>query len=111
MELLETICEVTKEASEILKKGFGTVLDIKTKEGHQNLVTQYDLASQEAIINRLKKAFPTHRFLAEEGEVNDLPSDEVLWIIDPLDGTVNFAHGIPNFAISIAAAIGNEVIA
>jgi len=111
MQLLDTAIEVAKGASALLKKGFGTSFDIHSKEGKQNLVTEYDLASQSYILDKLKKAFPHHRFLAEENGAQEAPSDEVLWIIDPLDGTVNFAHGLPFFAISIAAAKGKEIIA
>ena len=111
MKLLDTAIEVASGASALLKKGFGTSFEIQSKEGKQNLVTEYDLASQAYIINELKKAFPKHHFLAEENGAQEAPSDEILWIIDPLDGTVNFAHGIPFFAISIAAAKGKEIVA
>ena len=110
MNLLEVAKEVAKEAGEILRKGFGTAFQIESKEGKQNLVTEYDHASQDFIIAQIKKAFPTHTFLAEEGDVKEGPSDQILWIIDPLDGTVNFAHEVPFFAVSIAAAKGKEIV-
>lgn len=111
MNLLDTAIEVAQGASHILKQGFGTTFEIDSKEGRQNLVTEYDLASQNYLIETLKKAFPSHHFLAEEGDWKQGPSDEILWIIDPLDGTVNFAHGVPLFALSIAAAKGSEIVA
>ena len=112
MNLLETAKEVALEAGALLKKGFGTHFKMDTKEvGRQNLVTEYDIASQKLILDRMSKAFPSHHFLAEEGNVKAPPSDEILWIIDPLDGTVNFAHGVPIFAVSIAAARGKEILA
>lgn len=98
------------EAGELLKRGFGTHFMISSKEGHQNLVTEYDLLSQELIINRLKKRFPEHQFLAEEGQSPESFSKEVIWIIDPLDGTVNFARGIPAFSVSIAAMLNGEIV-
>jgi len=98
------------EAGELLLEGLDTHFQIETKEGKQNLVTEYDTASQKLIIEKIQKTFPNHHFLAEEDNVKAAPSDEILWIIDPLDGTVNFAHGIPHFAVSIAAARGSEIL-
>ncbi|NGX37575.1 MAG: Inositol-1-monophosphatase [Chlamydiae bacterium] len=111
MDLLTTAKKAALEAGDLLKQGFGTSFQIESKEGKQNLVTEYDLSSQKLIVEILKGAFPTHHFLAEEGDLKQMPSDEILWIIDPLDGTVNFAHNIPLFAVSIAAARGNEILA
>lgn len=110
MNLLTVAKEVAVSAGDILKKGFGTSFKIDSKEGKQNLVTEYDNAAQDWIILQIKKAFPSHTFLAEEGDIKDTPTDEIHWIIDPLDGTVNFAHEIPFFAVSIAAAKGNEIL-
>ncbi len=67
----------------------------------QGLVSIADLDSEIAIVNQIKKEFPSHSFLGEESHSDDLNSDQ-LWVIDPLDGTNNFAHGIPHFAVSIA---------
>ena len=102
-------------AGEILRTGFGTCFNIENKEGKNNLVTEYDIRAQEAIIKSIKAEFPSHIFLAEEEneDINYDPinaTDEVRWIIDPLDGTVNFAHSIPIFSVSIAAELHNEVI-
>ena len=69
-----------------------------------NLVTQADLESEEIIFGRLHDAFPDHRFLREEGESTGTAEDDHLWVIDPLDATNNYAHGIPHFSISIAYA-------
>ncbi len=70
-----------------------------------DLVTQADLESQEAIRNELLKAFPDHAFRGEEGEYSDTQSlPEWTWIVDPLDGTANFVHGLNGFAVSIALA-------
>lgn len=92
-----------------LKKGFEGALSIEHKSGKHNLVTQYDLISEEIITSMIEKTFPSHSILAEEGgEKNN--HDEITWIIDPLDGTVNFAHGIPIFSISIAASIKEDIL-
>ena len=66
-----------------------------------NLVTDADRAAEQCIIDRLKARFPSHRFLAEERGRSQEAQSPYLWIIDPLDGTTNFAHGYPAYCISI----------
>lgn len=105
-----TAIQAALSAGELLRKGFGSIFEIGSKEGHQNLVTEYDKRSESQIIGMISKVFPHHDFLAEESCPSTTAKREVLWIIDPLDGTVNFAHQIPIFSISIAAAIGNEIV-
>lgn len=96
-------------AGEILRKGFGTQMKFETKEGRHNLVTEWDNKAEESIIESIKAHFPDHAFLAEEsGESGE--KGGIQWIIDPLDGTVNFAHKIPMFSISIAAVSQNDVL-
>lgn len=103
--------EAALNAGELLLSGFGTKHSISLKEGNQNLVTEYDISSQKLIISILKKQFPDHQFLGEEDkEVTNLNSSKIVWIIDPLDGTVNFARSIPVFSVSIAAALGTEIL-
>lgn len=68
---------------------------------YEGIVTQADVESENAIVARIKQDFPNHAFLAEEVH-SDSVQAEHLWIIDPLDGTNNFAHGIPHFAVSVA---------
>ena len=96
-------------AGDELKRGFQTSYSITTKPGKHNLVTYYDTLAEEIILSMIHKEFSDHSILAEEsGE--SLKSGSVTWIIDPLDGTVNFAHNIPVFSVSIAAAVDNEVV-
>lgn len=97
-------------AGDILKVGFGTNFNISNKEGRNNLVTEYDNKAEDAIIAKIKSVFPEHSFLAEESGNSGNLEAEYLWIIDPLDGTVNFAHNMPIFSVSIAFAIrvGNK---
>lgn len=98
-------------AGELLVRGFGTTFNISSKEGMQNLVTEYDNAAQELIISNLQKNFPEHQFLGEEDKKKQtIDSQKIVWIIDPLDGTVNFARSIPIFAVSIAAALGKDIL-
>lgn len=91
------------EAGFALKQGFGTEFEISAKPGRQNIVTQYDHLSEKIILDKIKENFPSHTILAEEGGLSQkIDSETPLWIVDPLDGTSNFAHQIPLFSISVA---------
>lgn len=96
-------------AGELLRQGFGTQFAISSKEGRHNLVTEYDHLSEKEIIAFIKQQVPASSFLAEESGSSG-KKEEILWIIDPLDGTVNFAHQIPVFSVSIAAQKGDDII-
>lgn len=109
-DLLDIAQKAALEAGEMLKDGFGTSFRIDNKEGRHNLVTEYDHKAEELIINRIKSAFPNHIFLAEESGATGAPAETVRWIIDPLDGTVNFAHSIPIFCVSIGAEQAGELL-
>lgn len=93
--------EAALQAGEILRVGFGTSFSIVHKEGRHNLVTEYDHLSEKSILSFLKQHVPDSSFLAEESGESGASSENV-WIVDPLDGTVNFAHQIPVFSVSIA---------
>jgi myo-inositol-1(or 4)-monophosphatase len=80
------------------------------KKGARDLVTEADRASEKAILDELFWRFPDHSVVAEESGVREA-SAECRWIVDPLDGTTNFAHGVGFFAVSIAFAYRNEVVA
>ncbi len=80
------------------------------KKGAVNLVTAADIASQDLVVSRLTAAFPDHGILAEEEGLDRGRTTEYLWIIDPLDGTTNYAHGYPIFGVSIALARKGRVI-
>lgn len=76
-----------------------------------NLVTDADHAAEQAVIDYIRGEFPTHRFLAEErGRIEETASP-YCWIIDPLDGTTNFAHGYPVYAVSIGLEVDGECLA
>jgi myo-inositol-1(or 4)-monophosphatase len=79
------------------KKGF----TIHSKGQPINLVTEADLRSEEAIIQTIRNTFPEHQILSEEQGLQDIPQHPIKWIIDPLDGTINFAHGFPMYNVSI----------
>lgn len=95
-------------AGEILKHGFGTHFAISTKEGKHNLVTEYDHKAEKAIIDFISKNVKDSSFLAEES--GNSGKGGILWVIDPLDGTVNFAHQLPIFSVSIAAVHEGKII-
>ena len=97
-------------AGELLQQKFNTAHQITSKEGKQNLVTECDLESEGLILSFLQKQFPSHSFLSEESGLQEAHS-EILWVIDPLDGTINFARNIPHFSVSIAACRGTDVLA
>lgn len=77
----------------------------------RDLVTDADLASQEAIRTLLAREFPDHAFLGEESAVVELPAGaQYCWIVDPLDGTANYVHGMPYYCVSVALAAGSRVV-
>ncbi len=95
--------KIAKQAGELIleecKKGFK--VDLK---GKNDLVTNVDKAVEEFLVSEINKEYPDHAILAEENDYNDeaeLSKAPYIWIIDPIDGTTNFAHGLPQFAISI----------
>jgi myo-inositol-1(or 4)-monophosphatase len=79
-----------------------------TQKTPNDFVTEIDIQAEQEIINILRKSYPDHGFLAEESGVNQ-PNADYVWIIDPLDGTTNFIHGIPHFAISIALKYKDKI--
>lgn len=110
--MLNTALTVARSAGDLLARAFENVetLDVESK-GANDFVTNVDRAVEEAIISGLRKRYPKHGFLAEEsGRIPGKDEGEdYLWIIDPLDGTTNFIHGIPQFAISIALEIKGQL--
>ncbi|MDB2664716.1 inositol monophosphatase [Porticoccaceae bacterium] len=95
-----------RQAGDMIVKAADNLELVKVDEkGHHDFVTEVDRRSEEMIIEQIKKAYPDHRFLGEEGGTSGDRSSDVEWIIDPLDGTTNFVRGIPHVAISIACKI------
>jgi myo-inositol-1(or 4)-monophosphatase len=107
--MIDDIIEISRKAGSIIKEGFGTTFNIEYKTNESNLVTEIDKASEEMIIDFIKEKYPTHSILAEEG--GDVKrNSEYLWVVDPLDGTTNFAHGLPIFSVSIGVQKNSETI-
>jgi myo-inositol-1(or 4)-monophosphatase len=109
--MLAVAVAAAREAGELLLAHFGGLdpAAIHSKSAARDLVTVADLESERAIVRRVRAAFPAHAIEAEE-EVHDARAadDGVRWFIDPLDGTVNFVHRLPVFAVSIAAWRGGQ---
>jgi myo-inositol-1(or 4)-monophosphatase len=99
--------EAAKEAGALQLAKLNTRLNVAYK-GIINLVTEVDLESEKLIVSRIRNAFPSHSIMAEEKH-SDAPAGEICWIIDPLDGTTNYAHGFPIFSISIGLQIRGEL--
>jgi myo-inositol-1(or 4)-monophosphatase len=98
--MLETATQAAARARAILRDRFHTTVRIETK-GVANFVTQADLDSEQVIVETIQQSFPSHAIISEESHSDRADAAE-LWIVDPMDGTSNFMHGIPQFAISIA---------
>ncbi|HZV81436.1 MAG TPA: inositol monophosphatase family protein [Geobacteraceae bacterium] len=99
--------ELAKEAGALQRDKLWQPVGIEFK-GEIDLVTEVDRACEDLLVNGLKGSFPDHDFLAEENTYASHNS-RYKWIIDPLDGTTNFAHGFPWFAVSIALEIDGEI--
>ena len=107
---LTVAIDVAREAGETLLSYVDGPLDIREKGRRADLVTVADRASEAVVVRRLREAFPRAAILAEEGGATAGTSDE-RWIVDPLDGTTNFAHGYPIFCVSIAYERAGEILA
>jgi myo-inositol-1(or 4)-monophosphatase len=92
--------DLAREVGQLLRSGFGKAEHIRTKGSHVDLVTEFDLQAEELILDRIRQEYPDATILSEESGKSGDQSD--LWIIDPLDGTTNFAHSVPIFSVSIA---------
>ena len=105
-DILQIVEVIARQAGAVLAKGYGNVRHIQQK-GVIDLVTEYDKRSEELIISSIQQEFPDYAILAEESGQNHTIS-EYQWVIDPLDGTTNFAHGIPIFSVSIGLLKNNS---
>ena len=104
-ELLDVAEQAARAAGAVALQGFRTVLDIRSKGG-TDIVTQYDHAAEEAALSIVRSHFPTHSFLAEESGASgsDEQGSPFVWLIDPIDGTHNYASQIPFWCVSVAVA-------
>jgi myo-inositol-1(or 4)-monophosphatase len=106
---LNTAVKAARRAGEIIVRGLARFEGVEVaSKGLNDYVTSVDRNAEAAIIETLSEAYPHHGFLAEESGVTEGTSD-IVWIIDPLDGTTNFMHGFPQFAVSIACQLAGKI--
>ncbi|MBI4435949.1 MAG: inositol monophosphatase [Candidatus Omnitrophica bacterium] len=108
-KIRSTALKIAVAAGEMLLRNYGRIRSVHHKGSHAiNLVTDIDKKSEAFIVKNLLKKFPDHQILAEEGSLSKT-SSPYKWIIDPIDGTTNFAHGFPFFCVSIGLEVDREV--
>lgn len=110
--MLNFAVETAREAGQILLEKFGRKINV-SKKGNINLVTEADFASEKYIIEKIRSHYPKHSILAEESGESFATIDgdkRWKWIIDPLDGTTNYAHGYPCFSVTIALERDGEIV-
>ncbi len=108
---LNIMIKACDKASKILIRDFGEIEKLQvSRKGPTDFVTNADLKVEKIIIEELEKARPNYSYISEERGVKKNKDNDNTWIIDPIDGTVNFLHGIPHFAISIGLKSKNEII-
>jgi myo-inositol-1(or 4)-monophosphatase len=98
---LELAIEAAHDAGKILRERFGGAIPYELKSSHHDLVTEADRLAEQAILQCIRRAYPDHGVLSEESPPQKLDAP-YRWVIDPLDGTSNYAHGFPFFCVSIA---------
>jgi myo-inositol-1(or 4)-monophosphatase len=103
--------KASEKASKILIRDFGEIEKLQvSKKGPKDFVTNSDLKAEKIIIEELKKAKPNYSIISEEAGSEKNKDKNNTWIIDPIDGTINFLHGIPHFAISIALRSNDDIV-
>src|ERR1043166_7552116 len=105
---LDAAVEAARAAGELLRRHFQQPLRVSSSEAH-DIKLEIDVRAQDLITESLLKKFPDHALYGEEGIVGDQKSDHQ-WVVDPLDGTVNYFYGIPHFCVSIALRHMGEII-
>jgi len=108
-DMLDFAIETAREAGQLLRERFHQHHTVTSKSSPVDLVTEADLVSEQLIVDRIRQRFPDHAILAEEG-LGRAYHSPYHWLIDPLDGTTNYAHGFPIFSVNIAVARGDDVL-
>ena len=108
MTYLETAVSAAKEAGELLHKNFHQDKNVDEAQ-HHDIKLELDRKAQDLIFERISSQFPNHALYGEEG-IGGNQDSEYQWIVDPIDGTVNFFYGIPHFCVSIAMRKGEEIL-
>ncbi len=108
---LNLMIKACEKASKVLIRDFGEIEKLQvSKKGPSDFVTNSDLKAEKIIIEELLKGRPDYSIISEENGIKKNKDNKNTWVIDPIDGTINFLHGIPHFATSIALKHENEII-
>ena len=108
--ILNIMIKACEKASKVIIRDFGEVENLQVKKkGPKDFVTKTDKRVEKILIEELKKSKKNYSFISEETGIINNSDENNIWIIDPIDGTTNFLHGIPHFAISIALKSNNEI--
>lgn len=108
-KILETALEAARAGGAIIREGFSRLKTVEYK-GYADPVTEFDKGSEKAIIDIIGSAYPEHSILTEE-ELSKQGDKKITWIIDPIDGTINFIRGLPFSAVSIGLEVEGEIVA
>jgi myo-inositol-1(or 4)-monophosphatase len=114
---ISVLTELAEKAGEIIKLGFESSKVVHEKSSAMDIVTEFDTKVEDLLIDEIRRRYPEHLILGEEQEYRNkgfgafLPVEGFVWVIDPIDGTLNFASGIPLLAVSIALFYNGEPIA
>jgi len=108
---LNLMIKACEKASKVLIRDFGELEKLQvSKKGPYDFVTNSDIKTEKIIIDELNKGRPNYSIISEENGIENNKDSKNTWVIDPIDGTVNFLHGLPHFAISIALKTNDEII-
>jgi myo-inositol-1(or 4)-monophosphatase len=106
---IRTATRAATEAGKFLREHVGRVRNVRVKQGEgRNLVSEVDHGSERLIIEIIRQDFPTHSILAEEGGTG-AEGSEYRWVVDPLDGTTNYLHGIPMYCVTIGVEVSGRM--
>lgn len=106
--MLDIAIDLVRQAGELLRQGHHSgAAEVLHKSSAVDLVTEYDLASEQLIVAGLRQRFPDHAIYGEETG-GELPASGPVWVVDPLDGTTNFAHGYPVFCVTLALLVDGQ---
>jgi len=107
---LNIMIKACEKASKVIIRDFGEIENLQvSKKGPRDFVTKTDKKVEKILIEELSKVKKNYSFITEESGIIKNTNEDAIWIIDPIDGTINFMHGIPHFAISIALRVNGEL--
>ena len=108
---LNLMIKACEKASKVINRDFGEIENLQVaKKGPKDFVTKTDKRVEKILIDELSKTKKNYSFITEETGTLLNKNKDIFWIIDPIDGTTNFLHGIPHFAISVALQINKEIV-